>query len=120
LALTVATNLCAGELNGARFFEDGRLFKHVLQLISRTENPNRIPSEQQLRDISMLCLSNFSVNPSNTTRMVEKGALSHILKSFQTAPAGMERHHAVKALSYISQDGTILSLYRCHISLYFI
>jgi hypothetical protein len=104
LALTVATNLSAGEVNGSALFEDGRMFKHALEILNSTEG-SKSAGDQQLRDISMLSLSNFSVNPSNTTRMVELGSLVPIIKSFMIAPSGMERHHAVKALSYISQDG---------------
>lgn len=107
LGLTVATNLAAGEPNGAMLFEDGRLFKHALAVLARTDKETKSAHEQQLRDIAMLCLSNFSVNPLHTTRMAEQGALPPIIKSFITANTGLERHHAVKALCYISQDGTI-------------
>ena len=110
LALTVVTNLSAGEMNGGVFFDDGRLFKHVMKILEETEGQIN-PTLQQLRDISMLCLSNFAVNPSNTTRMVEQGALVPIIKSFAIAPVGMERHHAVKALCYISQDGAFRCCY---------
>lgn len=106
LALTTCTNLCAGEQNGGAFFEDGRLFKHSLQVLTSSDKAERTTQEQQMRDIAMLCLSNFSVNSMNTTRMVEHGALPHIVKSFKEAPKGLERHHAVKALSYLSSDGT--------------
>lgn len=105
LVLTTCTNLCAGEVNGSMFFEDGRLFKRVMRVLEETDKENRSANEQQMRDIAMLCLSNFSVNPSNTTRMVEKGALAQIVKSVHLAPRGLERRHAVKALSYVSQDG---------------
>lgn len=107
LALTTCTNLCAGEQNGGAFFEDGRLFKHALHVLTTTDKADRTTTDQQVRDIAMLCLSNFSVNSMNTTRMVEHGALSHIVKSFKEAPKGLERHHAVKALSYLSSDGTL-------------
>lgn len=106
LGLTTCVNLCAGEQNGSVFFEDGRLLKHVLQVLERTDKEERSATEQQIRDISMLCLSNFSVNSLNTTRMVERGALYHIIKTFRIAPQGLERHHAMKALSFISSDGT--------------
>lgn len=106
LGLTVCTNLAAGEPNSAMLFDDGRLFKHVMSLLELTDKEGKTGHEQQLRDIAMLCLSNFSVNPMNTTRMVEHGALGPIIKAFATCNPGMERHHAVKALCYISQDGT--------------
>jgi hypothetical protein len=109
LGLTVCTNLSAGEINGSMFFEDGRLLKHVLEILEFTDKPKKDAKEQQLRDIAMLALSNFSVNPSLTTRMVDQGALPHILKSFKNADVGMERHHTVKALCYISQDGSYSS-----------
>lgn len=105
LALTVLTNLCAGESNGSILFDDGRLFKYILKTLTSISTPNK--REQQLRNICMLCLSNFAVNPSNTTRMVENGALPPIIKSFKDSPADLERYHAVKALSYISQDAIV-------------
>lgn len=104
LALTTVTNLSAGEKNGSILFEDGRLFKQAMKALEATEGTKKA-QEQQIRDIAMLCLSNFSVNPSHTTRMVEQGVLVPVIKSVKMSPVGMERHHAVKTLSYISQDG---------------
>lgn len=106
LALTTCTNLCAGEQNGSIFFEDGRMLKHALDVLTSTDKSERTTNEQQIRDISMLCLSNFSVNSMNTTRMSERGVLPHVIKAFKDAPQGLERHHAVKALAYLSSDGT--------------
>lgn len=106
LALTTVTNLSAGEKNGSILFEDGRLFKQAMKALEATEGTKKA-QEQQIRDIAMLCLSNFSVNPSHTTRMVEQGVLVPVIKSVKMSPVGMERHHAVKTLSYISQDAIV-------------